>query len=745
MKSSLKTANAPSILAVHLAEEPPVGYLCLDVTEGLTAFYGENGVGKSRLLESLRRLSDLMASTRTASTPEASISLADSMYKFSGLHLYQPFTEELWSSQAYFVAIKGALIEGAATAESPTEESFFEIQRRPTWAEVVQYVRRCVPFEISEHHAEYLLSGGRWLVSTAPGRPVFLCDPDPIGGPLADNWMEARDTWRSWLKKPATDPTDRPLGESFLSFDAYGHHFVGPDEELLYGGWALNADYRSRLRTERPPELPPLPTDVGVPYSPSWRMVAPPVAQLGLARRPILAQSVREETDLDLDDLTRERLSYFDPAVETPRERERRLWFQLRGRSDEPVSTADQLANVCRTANQTLARLFESPPFLRADLTPPAAWFKGDPVVNWLAVLDSDRDLCRVRDLGSAHRRFVGFAIQRALHTGGPERHELTQTQWAFIDEPEAALHPSAVRYVADELGRLGSSTFVATHSPLIIDQAERVIHVTRDQQGWVRLASLSVDLGVAERQAEARRLGMTVSDLSMLTRVVLLVEGAHDSEVMKGFLGEDLRKFRVLMLPLQGTRDIPDLANAEFLFHTTVAPIVVCVDRTVGVWIESLRNELARTTDKSRQRYLLAQAKEPELDRQGFRHRRSPEECKLIDLLGAAVEARRLDRIHTYGLRKADIVEYLDVSLIRPGATSWEDLKAEFLAEVGQTHMTAGDGARFKKFVGPNYSIRGIREALFRMGLKHRDGQPKRPKEFERLAELLKSCHDMV
>ena len=112
-----------------------------------------------------------------------------------------------------------------------------------------------------------------------------------------------------------------------------------------------------------------------------------------------------------------------------------------------------------------------------------------------------------------------------------------------------------------------------------------------------------------------------------------------------------------------------------------------------------------------------------------------------LKDLLSAASQARRLDRVHVFGFRKSDIVQYLDVNLIKPGATSWSQLLQDFEQSLGR-RIGPGDGAPFKRFVGSGYTVRGVEHALERMRLdqagKH-GLERKRPVEFTRLADLLK------
>jgi len=305
---------------------------------------------------------------------------------------------------------------------------------------------------------------------------------------------------------------------------------------------------------------------------------------------------------------------------------------------------------------------------------------------------------------------------------------------FALVDEPEAALHPAAERQVAQGLKSLADFVVVATHSLQTIDNADHILHVTRGDNGDVQLSRLSVDLTPARRQLEACRLGMTPGSLAALVRVVLVVEGAMDVSVISSFLAPEIEQAGVLLLPLHGTTELTAIPSADYLFHSTDAPVVVCLDNTDAKQVRNLLTQLRKFTDKGRRRHLLQET------RSDHSFRRSSEMRKFVDLLDAACEAERLDRIEVFGFRKADIVQYLPVTLIRPDADSWEDLWTDFRA-LPDTRVGPGAGKQFKSFVGKGYTVKGVEHALDRMRLDLAAGRTLsdvRPVEFTRLAMLL-------
>jgi hypothetical protein len=223
---------------------------------------------------------------------------------------------------------------------------------------------------------------------------------------------------------------------------------------------------------------------------------------------------------------------------------------------------------------------------------------------------------------------------------------------------------------------------------------------------------------------------------LALLTRAVVFVEGPHDAAIIGAFLIEELQQHRVLIVPLMGTKDVAELVNTEFLVGATNCPIFLCLDNIDLDFVLGLSSKLKKAVSQEQQRLLLAEANNSVVAQ------RHPEIRQMIRTLSAIATNGMLQRFTPFGFKQHDIVQMLPVELIKPGATTWEELEMNFLAETGQKSFKPGDGSAFKRFVGPGYTLKGIREALdiLRLTYEERGGtlETNRPPELDRLASQI-------
>lgn len=721
------------LLGAQLVGAPPIGRVMLPLRPGLTAVYGKNGVGKSRLLAGLSRLFDPM-SYRTDSYPgryeDDSFSLAvhsfpspaSAAYLRSALHYCWPISRRIWEDPNASSPILDALDEAAEVASTgryPGPRFGGRPSQRVGWDEVLLYVMDRLGLDASVETVEQLLEHGHWMVSCAPDAPAFLCDPRPLDGPLADQWVLAAEQWASELTPPAErfDEGD-PLSEGHDIQDSGSSPL-----EMLSQQEGVGEYFRYRSR------LPPAPSVLGLEDQPHW-FALPLACIVALRGHNPVAALIQEDTTGDVDSATIRALSMTGVGLLSLAKTNDLFTAMFLRASDE------RMRDFQTSANKLLAGLFEEPPLLALELTHPSRWFVGEPSVKWTARNEPDGRRFGVSDLGSAHSRYVRFAIQRAIRGTRASSYlqdPINRFSVCIIDEPEAALHPSAQRYLASGLRALADFVIVATHSNEVIDMADHIVHATRSEGSSLALGQLSVDLTPDQRQFEARRLGQTPASLATLTRVVLLTEGAMDATLLSSFLEPELASCRVLLLALHGTKEVAGLASTDYLFHATDAPVVVALDNTNAKFLGGLQRRLLKANALERARLLREALQSEDV-------RRSSEMKKLVGLLAAANEASRLGRIAVFGFRKRDIVEYLPVSLIKPGAESWEQLWREFRT----AHPDAvgpGSGRQFKAYVGAGYSVRGVAAAVDRMHVTLEAGQRPssvRPIEFSRLAQLL-------
>lgn len=203
------------------------------------------------------------------------------------------------------------------------------------------------------------------------------------------------------------------------------------------------------------------------------------------------------------------------------------------------------------------------------------------------------------------------------------------------IDEPEAHLHPTAQRHLARALERMrlrGDNVVIASHSPYFLDlDGWLLAHVQRDVDG----SSVAVvdRSAVDASSALAAELGLSRGELLAGVAYVLIVEGQHDLLVLETLYGDELSSAGVALLRMHGTNNVMAAAELDFVERYLHVPIGVLTDYTNAERVK--RGEWE--TDEERRLVELKRA------------------CK-----------RRGRRIEIHGLRRPDIIAYLNENTIR-------------------------------------------------------------------------------
>ena len=210
-REKVPAPDTRALVGVHLCAKPPIGRMAIAFRPGLTALYGKNGVGKTRLLAELSRVlsgadpapaylterAKAQHFVRTTATPMIAT------YFRSAVHWVWPLSRVLWEDADYLTPITEAL-DAALLAAAP-EPAFDDIlvlpppnfmelhqarrtMRRGDWDEVVLIVMDRLGFDAPVEEVEYLLAQGRWLVVNETSTPAYLCDPNPTDGPLRERW-----------------------------------------------------------------------------------------------------------------------------------------------------------------------------------------------------------------------------------------------------------------------------------------------------------------------------------------------------------------------------------------------------------------------------------------------------------------------------------------------------------------------------------------------------------------------------
>jgi len=181
------------LLGVHLVADPPVGQVQLEFRQGLTALYGKNGAGKTRVLAELGKSIDALNALPYGSMdsygeriePEYDYASMprplETLYYHSGFHIRCPMTATFGSSVAPALT-SAAERFGFESDKWDTDEPILE-GLHVGWDDIVLYVMSRLPFEANVDDVEYLLDAGRWIVAGSEVEAAVAVRTGPLRRP----------------------------------------------------------------------------------------------------------------------------------------------------------------------------------------------------------------------------------------------------------------------------------------------------------------------------------------------------------------------------------------------------------------------------------------------------------------------------------------------------------------------------------------------------------------------------------
>lgn len=169
-----------------------------------------------------------------------------------------------------------------------------------------------------------------------------------------------------------------------------------------------------------------------------------------------------------------------------------------------------------------------------------------------------------------------------------------TRTRLLIVDEPEQHLHPRAQREIAAWLaaGADNRDAFVATHALPFLDMPdERTSYflVTRNNDGRTRATNISDNTFHALQQFSTEAGLSGRAEALQTIRIVALVEGAHDERVLRHFYGRELDRYRVLVVPVRGAKNVNAIVDFPWLSRMGF-PFVVLFDETRASVVEGTK-----------------------------------------------------------------------------------------------------------------------------------------------------------
>jgi energy-coupling factor transporter ATP-binding protein EcfA2 len=190
----------------------------------------------------------------------------------------------------------------------------------------------------------------------------------------------------------------------------------------------------------------------------------------------------------------------------------------------------------------------------------------------------AERSLDAIGDLGRGSSRWVAVAIQIALHllvhSDYSARAELGERDFSgqvlFLDEPEAHLHPLAVKSIVRWCRRMverGFNVIVASHHEEFLRHSGPEVahvHITRSGDPTMTRARTLLASATPLLQDVAREIGMHPATVLSLHRGILFVEGPLDHAVLDEYASAALEAAGVTIVPIHGTRNMEGLIDAE-------------------------------------------------------------------------------------------------------------------------------------------------------------------------------------
>lgn len=242
--------SAENLIGLTFYGRAPAGRQHLQIKPGVTAIYGKNGVGKSRLLQDLEKMlqyrnekwGEYSRGDHEAPNHTTAPQPTQAMY-MDGFYVREKFHDRYGFAQWSTIDLDRLL------GESPIipKESAFKV------------IGDLLPAEAPPEAAEYLLKHGVFWICDG-GSLAYICDPDPMSGPLANMWRESQDAWRAGLRQKT--PDDDAKDEEAVAFDypSPGIDFPGNWRFDVETRWAaMHGPHAAAL-----PKLPPLPSTLGL-------------------------------------------------------------------------------------------------------------------------------------------------------------------------------------------------------------------------------------------------------------------------------------------------------------------------------------------------------------------------------------------------------------------------------------------------------------------------------------------------
>lgn len=658
----------PTVAGFSLGRIVPGGKAHVPLHDGLSALYGLNGSGKSRILAAIR--DSLARDERTSLAGDG----------FDYVYLAERVPDVLHERH------RSRERSAELMRDRLGDEKWGRLMEKPDPTEMPSKLRQHLEATVEEQ--------------LAAADALSIDYPDALQNDLIDALMQrgvlmrwrvvhhAVETRTGW--SVGLHPTDFPDG--FPAVLAHiGSLWEGISDELDDPDADPEVHEFEYALRETFAELPSAASE--------WpRWVAQPIARVGKGMQRladylddqlprVVVADASSDVDRELLDALR---SAFPQRVNVPD------WDidPREVRADDKGALEQFSTRLGARATAALERYLGPPaPSLRVEIAPLHEWHHGD-LIKWTALDPLSASVVPFRELSSAQHRWARVAIAEALASEGRADpfSRRASSSVLLIDEPELALHPQAIRHVCLALSAgEHRSTIVATHSPIVLGSADRTLEVRRsDVPPVLEVRDGGHLLQPVLNKPQSEEHGLLRSDFLSMTRLLVLVEGQHDRIVYVELLRKALADARAVVAEVGGSLAMAEALRDAALFRALDCPILILLDdfsdddrRWWGDLVEAAR----------------IGSKNPEEVVREVRSRASHRNDRwdvFRQIADRTLEVGVVGRVHVEGIPVLDIPQlFPPVAFGLPADQTWADVEASMVSDYGKR-----TSANFKKWM---------------------------------------------
>ncbi len=210
--------------------------------------------------------------------------------------------------------------------------------------------------------------------------------------------------------------------------------------------------------------------------------------------------------------------------------------------------------------------------------------------INIKVEMNGDNCSVMVEDKGVAHKyysmdkRSDGFKqfISLILSLSTENVADKLKNAIILLDEPEVHLHPSGIRYMRDELLKIGKNNyvFITTHSNYMVDTEVIERHAIIEKAKITKFTPMQRESNIYSDEVLGRAFGLNIMK-ELLPEKLLIVEGGSDKKIIEHALRLLHPNLQFILKPAGGCTKMPTMAR--FVHNETIKAIFLFDDDDEG------------------------------------------------------------------------------------------------------------------------------------------------------------------